>query len=119
MNWRLDKSRPICPQIYEQVCVQIAKGELKAGDRLFSVRELATEAGINPNTVQKSFELLEQHGLIYSVRCSGWYVSENTEKAVETVEKLAQEKTAAFFTEMEALGFDREKIKQYIEGWKQ
>ncbi len=117
MNWRLDKSRPICPQIYEQVCVHIAKGELKAGEKLLSVRDVAAEAGVNPNTVQKSFELLEQQGLIYSVRCSGWFVSDDTGKAKETVGKLADEKTKTFFTEMAALGFDGEKVRKYIEGW--
>ncbi len=117
MDWRLDKNRPICPQIYEQVCVSIARGELRAGEKLLSVREVAAAAGVNPNTVQKSFELLEQQGLIYSVRCSGWYVTDNTERAAETVEKLAREKARAFFEEMAALGLDTEKTKKYIEGW--
>ena len=77
MGWNLDKKRPLCPQICEQICVLISKGELKPGERLMSVREVAVSASVNPNTVQKSFEQLEQRGVIYSKRGSGWYVAES------------------------------------------
>ena len=84
MDWGLDKDRPICPQLCEIICVKIASGEVKAGDRLRSVRELAVEAGINPNTVQKTYEELERMGLIYSARGSGWYVGDDTSAAKRT-----------------------------------
>ena len=60
MQWTLDKSRPICPQICEQICLAVANGEFAAGEKLFSVREVALMLGVNPNTVQKSFEELER-----------------------------------------------------------
>ena len=88
MKWELDKSRAICPQICEQLCVFIASGKLSSGAKLFSVREVAVSAGVNPNTVQKSFEQLEQKGIIYSVRGSGWYVGENVSSAKEMVNEL-------------------------------
>ena len=93
MTWTLDKSRPICPQICELICVAVANGELAAGERLLSVREIALLAGVNPNTVQKSFEELERRGVIHSVRCSGWYVNENTSAAVEELGSLRIKKT--------------------------
>ena len=65
MSWQLDKNRAICPQICERLCVEIANGTLKPNDKLASVRELAIRAGVNPNTVQKAFEQLEQDELIY------------------------------------------------------
>ena len=66
MNWTLDKSRPICPQICELISVAIANGEFAANEKLLSVREVALLAGVNPNTVQKSFEDLERRGVIHS-----------------------------------------------------
>ena len=52
MKNTLDKKRPICPQLCEQICVNIACGRYKEGERMPSVREMALEAGVNPNTVQ-------------------------------------------------------------------
>lgn len=104
MDWNLDKKRPICPQICEQLCIHIASGNLKAGDRLLSVRDVALAAGVTPNTVQKSFEQLEQKGVIYSKRGSGWYVSENSEIARDILRALIHSKTAAYVADMRAMG---------------
>lgn len=117
MGWSLDKSRPICPQIGEQLSVKIASGEFAPSERLMSVREVALQAGVNPNTVQKAFEQLEAQGLIYSVRGSGWFVSENTVTAKKTVEKFTHDKTAAYFEEMTKLGYSEEQIKKIVEEW--
>ncbi len=114
MVWKLDKKRPVCPQLCEQLCVFIAAGELQAEERLPSVRELAVQAGVNPNTVQRSFETLEQQGILFSVRGSGWYVSADTTLARQTLERLLAEKTAAFFAEMHALGLSAEETKSYV-----
>ncbi len=115
--WNLDKSRPICPQIGEQISVLIASGEIPSGGRLMSVREVALKAGVNPNTVQKAFEQLERQGLIYSVRGSGWFVSENTETAGDAVHHLVCEKTRNYFEEMRRLGYSNENIKQFVKEW--
>jgi DNA-binding transcriptional regulator YhcF (GntR family) len=119
MKWELDKSRAICPQICEQLCVGIASGELESGAKLFSVREVAVSAGVNPNTVQKSFEQLEQKGIIYSIRGSGWYVGDDTSAAKEMVTKLISEKTLEYFTQMKALSLDETEIKQYVKEWQE
>lgn len=117
MGWKLDKNRPICPQICEQISVKIACGELKPGERLMSVREVALTAGVNPNTVQKAFEQLAQTGLIYSERNVGWFVKDDTEKAVDTVEHLRREKTEEFLKEMKLLGFDLDETTNYLKEW--
>ena len=119
MIWTLDKKRPICPQICEQICVRIACGRFAPGERLLSVREVALEAGVNPNTVQRSFETLEQQGILYSVRGSGWFVNEDISPAKETLVRLLEEKTAAYFEAMGTLGLDPEAIKNYVKEWKQ
>jgi len=104
MDWNLDKKRPICPQICERLCIMIATGEVGAGERLMSVREVALSAGVTPNTVQKSFEQLEQKGVIYSRRGSGWYVNEDIHVAREMMNELVHGKTAAYLGDMHSLG---------------
>ena len=114
MNWLLDKKRPICPQICEKLCVLIASGELNAGDRLMSVRDVALRAGVTPNTVQKSFEQLEQQGIIYSRRGSGWYVSDNVDVARQVFDELVHIKTVAYLNDMESIGLGKKDIISII-----
>lgn len=114
MTWTLDKSRPICPQICEMICASVASGEFSAGEKLLSVREVALLAGVNPNTVQKSFEELERRGVIHSVRCSGWYVNENTSAAVEELGSLRIKRTEDYLAEMAQLGCSTEEVIEYI-----
>ncbi len=114
MNWTLDKSRPICPQLCEIICVAVASGEYSTGERLLSVREIALLAGVNPNTVQKSFEELERRGVIHSVRCSGWYVNENVDAVAEQLESLRKSKTEEYIASMAQLGCNADDIINYI-----
>ena len=114
MDWNLDKNKPICPQLCERICLEIGRGVIKPQDKLPSVREVAVDAGVNPNTVQKAFSQLESEGLIYSVRSLGWFVGDDIGIAQVIVNNLAQEKTASYLTEMENLGFSKEKILDYI-----
>ncbi len=114
MNWTLDKSRPICPQLCEIICVGVASGEYLPGAKLLSVREIALLAGVNPNTVQKSFEELERRGVIHSVRCSGWYVNDNTDAAAEELKSLRMKKTEEYLAAMAQLGCSTDEIIKYI-----
>ncbi len=118
MGWHLDKNRPICPQICEQISVEIANGKLLPNEKLLSVREVAVSAGVNPNTVQKAFEELERMGLIYSVRSSGWYVGNATEVAKATVEEMKAAKAKTFIEAMQSLGLTTEQAIEYIKGVK-
>ncbi len=117
MQWKLDKNKPLCPQIGEQLCLGIAVGEFHAGERLLSVREVALAAGVNPNTVQRSFESLEQEGILYSVRGSGWYVAEDISRAHAALERMWEEKTAAYMEEMTALGMSFDEVKTFVAAW--
>ncbi len=117
MEFIIDKSLPICPQICDQISALIASGEFPPDSRLLSVRDIAVKAGVNPNTVQKSLEHLEQNGLIYSIRGSGWFVGNNAYRAKEQVETLAISKTKAYFEAMAQIGYDSEAVKNYIKEW--
>lgn len=114
MKWNVNKSLPICPQICEFISLGIVNKELKTGEKINSVRELALIIGVNPNTVQKSYDLLEEKGIIYSVRGSGWYVSDDLAKAKEVVDSIIYEKTKTYILSMEQLGFDLAKTIKYL-----
>ena len=117
MVWTLNKDRPLCPQICEQICVGIAGGEFQPEERLMSVREVAVAAGVNPNTVQRAFEELEREGVLYSVRGSGWFVGADISRAKAVLETIISKKTAAFFNEMAVLGLAPEAVKTYVKEW--
>lgn len=75
---------PIYEQLYKKVVELVLKGELKAGDKLPSVRELAKNLGVNPNTVSKAFQLLERDNVIYSLAGRGSFISNiNTDTVKE------------------------------------
>ena len=114
MKWSMDKTKPLCPQLCEQVCLNIALGYINGGEKMLSVREMAVDAGVNPNTVQKAFEKLEQDKILYSVRGSGWYVCEDTTSAKQTLENLIAEKTSDYFESLKSLGMDVQAIKNYV-----
>lgn len=114
MQWKPDKERPIRPQICEQICLSITKGHFEPNSRIPSVRDMAVSMGVNPNTVQTSLSMLEMQGILYSVRGSGWYVSEDISLAKATLQKMLNEKTAAYFAEMGALGMTREETKKFV-----
>lgn len=95
----LSGKAPIYEQLYTGVAALISSGRLKAGEKLPAVREVAKRLGINPNTVQKSYFLLEQAGLIRSVPAKGSYVSENADAAralkTQALKKLEESLNAA------------------------
>lgn len=117
MQWNLDKHRPICPQICQQLCARIAAGEFAPGQRLMSVRDVAVAAGVNPNTVQRAFEQLEQQGVLRSERGAGWFVGDNATAAEDLRQAMAREKVAAFFEEMADLGLTAREVKIFVEEW--
>lgn len=114
---QLDKSRPVCPQICELLCVDIVGGVYDADRRLPAVRELAAGWGVNPNTVQKALDTLEAQGLLYSVRGSGWYVREDISRAREVLHDLRLEKVREFFAVMESLGLSVEETRAFVKEW--
>ena len=116
MEWMIDKGRPICPQLEEQIAARIALGEFAPGEKLRSVRDVALEAGINPNTVQKAFSGLEAKGLIYPLAGSGWYVGESMDAAALMLEKLAKEKAESYLRDMKLIGKTAEEAARYVLG---
>lgn len=110
MAWNLDSDRPIYSQILERIQMQIAAGIYEPGEKIPSVRELAADAGVNPNTMQKALAELERRGLVITLRTSGRVVTEDLNMIRETKNQLAKEQIEEFLKRMKALGFEREDI---------
>lgn len=114
MPWNLDSSRPIYLQIIERVQMDIITGRYQPGDKLPSVRDLAQEAAVNPNTMQKALSELERSGLIYSQRTSGRFITEDKELIHQMKKELAAAEVSAFVAHMKQLGITPEELRQLL-----
>lgn len=110
MDWKFTDDAPIYQQIMNIMKRQIASGELKAGQKLSSVRELALEAGVNPNTMQKALAELEREGLVYSQRTAGRFVAEQGDIREWLQEELMMEYVDEFLEKMMKLGFGVDEV---------
>lgn len=110
MTWLLSGDRPIYIQLVEQMERMIVSGEYAPGERLKSVRDLAAEAAVNPNTMQKALAELEARQLIHTQRTSGRFITEDAQQIRQVKEKLAMEQITAFIERMQKLGFDKREI---------
>lgn len=115
MPWELDNDRPIYLQLMERIQQDIVSGIYKPGDRLPSVRDLAVEAAVNPNTMQKALSELERSGLVYSQRTSGRFITEDTRLLDEMKTSLASEHILQFLEKMKLLGFQKEETAALIQ----
>ncbi len=110
MAWDLDSDRPIYAQILERMRMRIVAGIYQPGEKIPSVRELAADAGVNPNTMQKALSELERSGLVITQRTSGRVVTEDLKMIKETRNQLAKEQIDEFVKRMKNLGFEKEDI---------
>lgn len=116
MSWKFDDNRSIYIQLVEQIQIRILTGVYEPGSRLPTVRELAAEAGVNPNTMQRALAELENTGLVYSVRTSGRFVTENEKMTEELKKSFAQKEVKEFCGKMRSLGYTKEEIINFIKG---
>lgn len=118
MDFDLNNSIPIWKQLTSQLKGRIASGEYRPGDKFPSVRDLAAEAGVNPNTMQRAMALLEAEGLVITNRTSGRTVTadENVINQIRT--DLALQRTQNYLREMQALGYDEEDAINFMKDGK-
>ena len=115
MQWNFTNDAPIYTQLVEQVKAGIVIGQFPPGERLPSVRDMATEAGVNPNTMQRAMAELEREGLVCSQRTAGRIVTEDEEMIAKAKRDLAERHVQAFLTAMAGLGFRSEEIVSLLE----
>ncbi len=108
MTWELKNDRPIFRQLVEHIQLMIVSGGYKPGEKLPSVRDLAAEASVNPNTMQKALADLEQSGLVYAQRTSGRYITEDEGMIAKLKNELATQQILDFLERMGQIGFSKQ-----------
>lgn len=115
MAWTFSGDRPVYLQIAERIEQSVLSGIYPPGGQIPSVRQLALEAAVNPNTVQHAFTELENHGIILSRGTQGRFVTEDTETIEVCRRAMAQKYVRSFLRDLEQLGITKEQAITMIE----
>lgn len=105
---------PIYEQLYNNTVRLISLGTLQPGEKLPPVRTLASQLGVNPNTVSKAYQMLERDGVVYSVVGRGSFISESVNKD-NAAKNLALEKLQKSVTEAMTAGATKKEILKAVE----
>ena len=114
MDWKLDDNRPIWPQLKEQLMTAIVAGKYQMGGAFPTVRELAEDAGVNRNTMQRALSELENDGFVITNRTAGRTVTTDEELVKSMKEKIAKQNIEKFILEMAAIGYSEEEVIKMI-----
>lgn len=115
MPWNLTSDRPIYAQLIEKLQLDIITGHYKPGEKLPSVRDLASEASVNPNTMQKALSELERSGLVYAQRTSGRFITDDQELIKNTRNELARMQIRDFIRTMRQFDLNDDEILHLIQ----
>ena len=115
MNWNFQSDWPIYVQLKEQIKLMIISGTYPAGAKLPTVRDLASEASVNPNTLQKALIELEREGLVYTQRTIGRFVTEDENMITDAKKELAYEQIEHILKKLLEMGYTREEILALVE----
>ncbi len=119
MNFVFDNNTPIYIQLVEQLKIHIISGELAPGERLPSVRDLALQVKVNPNTLQKALSELEEKGLIFTERTNGKFVTEDRTLIENYKYEYADGLSKKFLNSMKNIGFTESEALNYLKGGKE
>lgn len=114
MDCKFDDKMPIYLQIMDYIKMDIVTEKLKANDRLPSVREMATNLKVNPNTLQRAYQELERLGIVYTQRGMGTFVGERESMVDDLKQEMAKEVIDSFILRMKRLGFTEQEIIENI-----
>ena len=114
MGWRFSQDKPVFIQIGEQIKRLVVSGEYPAGAQIPTVRQIALEAAVNPNTVQHAFAVLETEGIIISKGTQGKFVTEDSEILEACRNNMAKKLASDFMENMESLAFSKEEAVKLI-----
>lgn len=119
MNWELKSDRPIYTQLLEEMKRRIIAGYYAPGEKLLPVRELAQEAKVNPNTMQKALSELERQGLVFAVRTTGRYITEDEALIEEAKKEFAASHVQTYYRELKALGYEKSDMIQLLSDYEE
>ena len=111
---QFDNGIPIYLQIMKEMTLRILSGKMQPGEKIPSVRELAADFGVNPNTMQRAMTEMEREGLVFTERTNGRFITKNEGLLVEKRKEIAKEGTETYIAYMKQIGFTKEDIVSYI-----
>lgn len=114
MAWEFNNSKPIYIQLVDELKLRIISGMMPIGSKLDSVRDLAEEAGVNPNTMQRALTELERNKLVFTQRTSGRYVTDDTELIKQMRRNFAHEKLDELTTTLLQLGYTKKELVELL-----
>ena len=117
MEWHFRNDQPIYTQLTQQITLAILSGSIPSGGRLPTVRELAADAGVNPNTMQRALAQLEAEGLVYTERTTGRFVTEDTALLEQLRDETARAMTAEYLEKMRGIGYGPAEAAKLVTGW--
>ena len=117
MEWNFRNGIPIYTQIIDEMTMRIASGAYKPGDKVPAVRELAMDAGVNPNTMQRALAELERRGLVYSERTSGRFITNEESVLKDLRTDLARHYFDELTEKLSKIGMDNEDIRSAVVSW--
>jgi len=117
MGEAFDNSKPIYMQIIDKINQQIIRGEIMSGHKLPSVREMAVQMGVNPNTIQRTYSELERMEIVETRRGQGTFVTENTSLIEELKLRLQMDIIEAFVLNMKELGFTEKEMLSGLQAY--
>ena len=114
MSFEFDNNKPIYLQLVDIIKLKIISKELKPGSKLSSVRDMAQEFGVNPNTMQRSLSELERENLLYSQRTSGRFVTDNEDNINQLREEVAKVEILSLYNILTKLGYKKEELIELV-----
>lgn len=114
MQWEINTDKPVYLQLVEQIQAEIISGNYKPGNKLPSVRDLAAQATVNPNTMQRAMTELERDGLVYTNRTTGRFITSDEELIKQLKKQYITGIILEFLDKMKLLGLDLNEIISYI-----
>lgn len=117
MEWNFKNGIPVYTQIIDEMTMRIASGAYSPGEKVPTVRELAVDAGVNPNTMQRALAELERMGLVYSERTSGRFIAKDENVLKNLRDELANKYFEEFTDKLGKIGMDQKDIRQAVGNW--
>ena len=114
MTIEFNNNKPIYLQIVDILKLKIISKELSPGSKLMSVRDLAIEFEVNPNTMQRALSELERDGLVHSQRTSGRYVTDDENIINHLREEIAKDEITSLYTTLLNLGYKKDEVPEII-----
>lgn len=114
MSWEFDSNKPIYIQLVDALKMKILSGEFQPGSKMLTVRALAAEAEVNPNTMQRALSELEREELMYSQRTKGRFVTDDIDKINNMKKNMANDRIDSLKEFLIQLGYSTDEIIKLI-----